>query len=100
MVDTNSLGFQRFGLGQRAGHAVQNEAVCAVALSHAVGNDAEDQLIRDKRAFVHVLLGLFSQLRAVGHSLTEHVPGRNGGNGELLNKKLCLCSLSGAGSAQ
>ena len=100
MVDADALGFQGFRLSQRAGHAVQNEALCAVALSHPVGNDAEDQLIGNQRAFVHVLLGLFSQLRAVGHGLTEHVPGRDGGNGELLNKKLCLCSLPGAGSAQ
>ena len=100
VVDFHAFRFQGLGLGQGAGHPVQDEAVCAVALGDPVSDDAQDQLVRDQRALVHVLLCFFTKLRTIGDCLPEHVPGRDGGNAELLCQQLCLCSLSGAGRAQ
>ena len=100
MVDANAHFFQSLRLGQRAGHAVQDEAVLAVGLGHPLGDDAEDQLVGDQEAIVHEFLCFLAQLGTIRHGLAEHIPGRNGGDGELFYKQLRLSPLSGAGSAQ
>ena len=100
MVDFHALVLQSLSLGQRAGHAVQDEAVLAVGLGHPVRDDAEDQLVGDQIARIHVFLCFSAQLSAIRNGLAEHVPGRNGGDRELADKQLSLSPLSGAGRAQ
>ena len=100
MVDANAHRLQSLGLGQRTGYAVQDKAVLAVGLGHPVRNDTEDQLVGNQETIVHVLLCFLAQLGAICHGLAEHIPGRNGGDGELFHKQLRLSPLSGAGSAQ
>ena len=58
LVDGHAHLLQSLGLGNRAGHAVQNEAIGAVRLSQTFLDDANDDGIRDKRAFVDKLLSL------------------------------------------
>ena len=100
MVDFHTLCFQSLRLGQRAGHAVQDEAVFAIRLAYPLRDDTEDQFVGNQATFVHVLLCFLAQVRAIGNGLAKHVPGRNGGDGELVNKQLRLGPLSGAGRAQ
>ena len=80
MINTDALCFQGLGLGQRAGHAVQDKAVFAVGLGYPLRDDAENQLVGNQAAFVHILFCLFAQVSAVGNGLAKHVPGRNGGD--------------------
>ena len=100
MVDFHTLCLQCLCLSQRAGHAVQNEATGAIGLCHPVSDDAENQLVGNQIARVHVGFCFLAQLGAICNGLAEHIPGRNGGDRELVNKQLSLGPLSGAGSAQ
>ena len=100
MVDPDISCLQRFRLSQCAGHTVQKEAVLASGLGYPFRNDVENDIVGNQGTFVHEFLDFPPQLRAICHGLPEHVPGRNGGDGELLGEQLCLCPLSGAGRAQ
>ena len=75
VVNSDTLCFQGLSLGQRAGHAVQDETVRTVGLGHPVSDDAENQLVGNQGAFVHILFCLFTKLRTIGDCLTEHIPG-------------------------
>ena len=65
MINTDALCFQGLGLGQRAGHAVQDEAVFAIGLGYPLRDDAENQLVGDQIARVHVGFCFLAQLGAI-----------------------------------
>ena len=100
MVDLHAPVFQSFRLGQGAGHPVQDKAPGAVGAGHPFRDDPKNEIVGNQVALVHVFLCFFAQGSTIGNGLPEHIPGRNGGDGELFNKQLRLCPLSSAGRAQ
>ena len=95
-VEGDARLLQSLGLGDRAGHAVQDEAGLAVVLGQALGDDADDHLVGDQLAGVHVLLGLQAHRRAVLHGGPEDVASGDGGDVQLLVQDLSLGALAGA----
>ena len=92
--------FQGRGLGDGAGHPVQDIAVLAVILCQPLRDDADDDVVRHQLAGVHIGLGLQAGGRAVLDSRPEDVACGNGGNAQFSAQDFCLCSLTGAGGAQ
>ena len=70
--------------GRWCGHPVQDVAVLAVGLGQPLGDDADDDLIGNQLAGVHIFLGLQSHRRAVGHGGPEDVAGEMVGNVQLV----------------
>ena len=91
---------QGLGLGDGAGHAVQNVTLGTVRLFQPLGNDADDDLIGHQLPRVHEGLGLQARGSAVLHGGAEDVAGGDGGNIQLFTQDVGLCSLSGARGAQ
>jgi hypothetical protein len=90
---------QRVGLPDRAGEAVEQEAVVALALD--LGHDHLDhQLVRNEVAVAHVLLGLLAQVAAVLAVLAQHVARGDVGEVEVLAQPRGLGALAGAGRAE
>ena len=58
MVKHDAGLVQGLGLGQGAGHAVQDKALGTVGLLQPLGHDADDHGIGDQLACVHIGLGL------------------------------------------
>ena len=73
LVKGDARLFQGFRLGDGTGHSVQNIAVPAVALSYPLRHDADDHIVRDQLARIHIALGLESHGRAVLHGRPEDV---------------------------
>ena len=97
-LDTGLL--QGLSLGDGAGHPVQDIALLAVGLGQPLGDDADDDVVRDQLAGVHILLGLQAHGGAVGHGGAEDVAGGNGGDVQLLADDLRLSAFTGARGAQ
>ena len=72
-VDLYASLLERFGLGDGAGHAVEDVAVGAVALGEPFLDDADDDIVGDQRAGFDVLLGLQPHGRAVFHGRAQDV---------------------------
>ena len=83
------------GLGDGAGHAVQNIAIGAIGLLPALIDDADDNLIRHQLACVHVLLGLQAGGSAVFHGCTQNVTRRDGRDIQLDLENVSLGPLTG-----
>ena len=66
---------EHLGLRESPGEAVEDEAVHAVLLLDAIGDDADDDLVRDQSAGIHRGLGLLPNLSARGDRSAEHVAG-------------------------
>ena len=99
-VELNTGLLQGLGLGDGAGHPVQDVALLAVRLGQALGDDADDHLVRDQLARVHVASGLESHGRAVFHGSPQDVACGNGGHVQPLAKDGGLGPLTGAGGAE
>ena len=98
-VESDTCLLQRLGLGDGAGHPVQNVAIGAVRLLQTLADDADDDLIGHQLACVHVLLGLQAGGSSVLHSCTQDITGRDGGNTQRLLDNVRLCALAGTRSA-
>ena len=90
---------QGLGLGDGAGHPVQDIAVLAVVLGQALVHDADDDLIGHQSAGVDIRLGLQAGGRAVLDGGAENIAGGDGGDAQLPAEDLRLGTLPGAGSA-
>ena len=56
MVDVDPSCFQRFRLGQRARHTIQNKAILTVGTAHPLRDDIENNIVGNEAPFVHDLL--------------------------------------------
>ena len=92
-VDFNTHIVKRLSLWNSSWEAIKNETVLAVGLGHPVRDDTENQFVGHQAALIHVLFRFFAKLRTVGHSLTEHVAGGDGGNVQSLDQQLCRCKV-------
>src|SRR3954468_14211374 len=99
-VDLLQRLVERLGLLVGAREAVEQEAVAGVRVVQAVQDHADDDLVRDEIAAVHVLLRLFPEVRALLDGLAQHVAGRDVREGEVLLEALGLGALARAGRAE
>ena len=95
-ADTGLL--EGLGLGDRAGHAVQNVAVRAVRLLQALVDDADDDLIGHQLTGVHILLGLEARRSPILHGSTQNVASGDGRNIQLLLQNFGLSAFAGTRS--
>jgi hypothetical protein len=91
---------QRFGLRHRARVAVEDEALRAVGLVDALGDDAVDDLVRDQLAALHHRLGLAPHIGAFGDRFTQHLAGRELRDAVGAPDPRGLCALPRAGRPQ
>ena len=100
LVDADAHSLNGLGLGNGAGHAVQDEAVGAVGLCQTLLQDADDDLIGHQCAGVHEALCLQAHLGAILHGSTQDVAGADGGDVQLCADDLGLRALTGTRCAQ
>ena len=93
-------GVEGLGLGDGAGKAVEDEAALGIRLFDPVGDDADDDVVGDKIAPIHDLLGLDADGRPGRHRCTEHVAGRELGYAQPLDQAHGLRALSGPRRSQ
>ena len=98
-VEADAGLFHGLGLGDGAGHPVQNVAVGTVGLLQTLLDDADDDFIGHQAAGVHVLLGTKARGRTVFDGGAEDVAGGNGGHIELFLENVSLSALPGTRSA-
>src|SRR5512139_2699297 len=67
---------ERRGLGSGAGKTVEDEAALHVRLLESVGEDADDDLVRNEIPGIHYGLGLESDLGLGGDRCAKHISGR------------------------
>jgi hypothetical protein len=91
---------ERLRLGDRAREPVEQEAVAGLVALHALEDDADDDVVGDELAPVHVLLGLLPELGALRDGGPQHVPGRDVGQVEVLLQALGLGALPGPRGAE
>ena len=91
---------QRFGLGDVARKAVQDETLGGVRLADALANHAEHRGIVDQLARVHGGLGAQAQFRALGDRLAQQIAGGYLRDPIGLDQQLRLCALAGSGRSQ
>ena len=96
----NACRLERFRLRNRAGHAVEDEAVCAIRLRHTLRDDADDDIVRNELARVHKALRFQTGLGAVFDRFAKNVASGNGRDMQLLADNLSLRTLSCSGSSQ
>src|SRR3954453_4229563 len=99
-VDLPQRLVERLGLLVGAREAVEEEAVLGVRLGEPVEDHADDDLVGDEVAAVHVLLGLLAEVRLLLDRLAQHVPRRDVREREVLLEALRLGALSRAGRAE
>ena len=97
--DALELLGQRVGLLGGAGEAVEQEAVGAVLLD-LVEDHADDQLVRDELALLHVRRGLAPELRLLLAVLAQEVARADVGQPEVVLQAGGLGALAGAGWTQ
>ena len=85
---------QRFGLCRAAREAVENEPVRAIRLLDAVGDDADNDLVRYQIAAIHDFLGLKAHIGTCGNSSPQHLAGRQLDDVVAFNKTLALRPLA------
>ena len=90
---------QGLGLGDGAGHTVEDIALRTIVLAETLVNDPDDDFIRHQLAGVNIALGLDAGGSAILDGGTQNVAGGNGGDPKLLAQDLRLGALSGTGSA-
>ena len=98
-VDVDARGLQSLGLGDGAGHTVEDIPVDAVGLSKALVYDADDNIVGNEPAAVHICLSLKPDGSAVFHGRPKDVSGGNGGDREHFAQDLCLSTFTCAGGA-
>ena len=99
-VEGNPRLGEGLGLADGAGHPVQNEAALAVRLPDALFHHADDHIIGDQLARVHIALGLQTHRSSLLNGGTEHVAGGDSGDSQLCAEDLRLGAFSRAGGAQ
>ena len=100
MIELDTGLFQRFRLCDRSGHTVEDVALFAVRLGKTLFDDADNDLIGNQMAFVHVGLGLHSGGRTFLDRRTENVTGGDRRDPKLAGDDSGLCAFAGARSAQ
>ena len=96
-VKRNAGVEERLGLRDRAGEAVEEEALFAVGLREAFLDEADDDVVRHELTRVHHLLGGETEGRARLDGGAKHVARGDLGNAELFGDELGLGALAGTG---
>ena len=94
LVDADAHLLDGLGLGDGAGHAVQDKALGAVGLGQPLLQDADDDVVRHKAAGVHVALGLQAHLGAVLDGGAQDVAGGDCRDAQLGGEDLGLGALA------
>ena len=63
MIELDTGRLKSFRLRDRAGHTVEDVALCTIGFGKPLFNDADDDLIGYQMAFVHIGLSLHSRRR-------------------------------------
>ena len=100
MIEADARLLQSFGLGDGAGHPVQNIALGAVGFCHPLHHDADDDLVGDQLARVHIGLSLLAHLSALLDGGTEHISRGDGRDIKLLTDDGRLGAFAGPRRAQ
>jgi hypothetical protein len=88
---------ERVGLGHGPREAVEQEAVGGLVAAQAFEDHADDHVVGNEVAGVHVLLGLAAELGPLVHRLAQDVPRREVRQVEVLGEALGLGALAGTG---
>ncbi len=91
---------ERLGLAGGAREAVEDEAVLGLVALDALGDHADDHVVGDEVAAVHVLLRLAADLGLVAHGGAQDVAGRVVGQAEVGGEALALGPLARSGRAE
>ena len=91
--DRSERSSQSFGLWNSTHRAVENRAQLCFRRRNCVAQDSENHRIRHQITTVHVLLGFDAEWRAIAHSYTKKVAGRDLWNRKASRKQLALSSL-------
>ncbi len=94
------LGVECLGLGHGARKAVEDEAVERLRGVDPLDDHADDHLVGDQVAAIHVLLRGPAQLGLVAHRGTEDVAGGVVGQAQVFLQPLALGALSRPGRAE
>ena len=81
------------------GKAVEDEAVGGLGGVDPLGDHADDHLVGDEVAAIHVLLCRAAELGLVAHRGAQDVPGRVVGQPQVFLQPLALRALAAAGRA-
>ena len=100
MVKAHPSPVQGLGLGDGAGHPVQNEAVDTVGLLQPLTDDADDHVIRDQLAGVHIGLGQQPGLGAFLNGGAQDIAGGDRRDAQLGTEDLSLGAFPGSGGTQ
>jgi hypothetical protein len=85
------------GLWDRTREPIQQESVAAVFFLYAFIDDADNQVIRDQLAVVHVPGCLFPQLGTSLDTSTEHFSSGEMRDIQISHQVCSLCSLARSG---
>ena len=91
---------QRVGLADRAGEAVQQEAVPSLGAVDPFHHHPADEVVGHEVAPVHVGLGLFAEVAPLLDRSAQDVAGGVVGQPEVRDEPLGLGALAGAGWAE
>ena len=91
---------ERLGLRHGAREAVEDEAVAGIRLVDAIGDDRNDDVVRDEIAPVHDVLGLESDRRSGPDRGAQHVAGGELHNPVFGDQALRLGALPGPRRAE
>ena len=91
---------QALGLCNGTRKAVKDHAIGAVRAVHALGNHAENDLVRHEVAAIHDFLGAKAELGFGVDRGTKHVAGRQLHQSARLDKTLGLRALAGTGGSE
>ena len=96
-VELGELGVERLRLRCRPREAVEDEAVAGLLGVDPLGDHADDDLVGNQVAAVHVGLRVQADLGLVLDRGAEDVPGRVVGQAQVFVQKLALRALAGTG---
>ena len=100
MIELDTGCLKSFRLRDRAGHTVEDVALFAVRLSQTLFDDADNDLIGNQMAFVHIGLGLHSGGGTFLNRRTENITGGDCRDPKLTGDDSGLCAFAGARSTQ
>lgn len=98
LVNGNTLlgqhGVQKLGLCHSSGETIQDETLLALRVPDGLSDDASDDIITNQLASIHDGLGLLAHLRAILHSLSQHITSGQVAQAVLILDSRSLSSLT------
>src|SRR5687768_13055494 len=93
-LDWNACGLHCIRLGNGTRKTVKEKTLPAVWLRNARFDQIDDDVIRNKSAFIHDLLGHHTQVGTGLDRSAQHIPSGNLWNAETLLDEIGLCPFS------